>query len=146
MIGRDLTMKKQTDELLNELNHTPHIDQYLKNNADYLIDQSLANYLCEKLEEKNISKADIIKKSDINEIYGYQLLSGKRTPSRNKLLCICIGAGFTLEETNETLKVGGFSPLFPKIKRDSIIIFGIQNNQTLLQINESLYTHQLQTL
>ena len=141
-----MTMKKHTDELLNELNQTSHIDQYLKNNADYLIDQSLANYLCDKFEEKNISKADIIKKSDINEIYGYQLLSGKRTPSRNKLLCICIGANFTLEETNETLKVGGFSPLFPKIKRDSIIIFGIQNNQTILQINESLYTHQLQTL
>ena len=110
-------MKKSTTDLLNELNQTSHIDQYLKENGEYIIDQSLSKYLCDIIESKNLSKSDIIKKSDINEIYGYQIFSGKRTPSRNKLLCICIGANFTLEETNETLKVGGFSPLFPKIIR-----------------------------
>lgn len=139
-------MKKSTTDLLNELNQTSHIDQYLKENGEYIIDQSLSKYLCDIIEAKNLSKSDIIKKSDINEIYGYQIFSGKRTPSRNKLLCICIGADFTLEETNETLKVAGFSPLFPKIKRDSIIIFGIQNRHQIWEINESLYNHQLQTL
>ena len=139
-------MKKSTTDLLNELNQTSHIDQYLKENGEYIIDQSLSKYLCDIIESKNLSKSDIIKKSDINEIYGYQIFSGKRTPSRNKLLCICIGADFTLEETNETLKVAGFSPLFPKIKRDSIIIFAIQNRHQIWEINESLYNHQLQTL
>ena len=139
-------MKKSTTDLLNELNQTSHIDQYLKENGEYIIDQSLSKYLCDIIESKNLSKSDIIKKSDINEIYGYQIFSGKRTPSRNKLLCICIGADFSLEETNETLKVAGFSPLFPKIKRDSIIIFGIQNQHQIWEINESLYNHQLQTL
>ena len=139
-------MKKSTTDLLNELNQTSHIDQYLKENDEYIIDQSLSKYLCNIIESKNLSKSDIIKKSDINEIYGYQIFSGKRTPSRNKLLCICIGADFSLEETNETLKVAGFSPLFPKIKRDSIIIFGIQNQHQIWEINESLYNHQLQTL
>ena len=118
----------------------------MKDNDEYIIDQSISKYLCDIIESKNLSKSDIIKKSDINEIYGYQIFSGKRTPSRNKLLCICIGADFSLEETNETLKVAGFSPLFPKIKRDSIIIFGIQNQHQIWEINESLYNHQLQTL
>lgn len=139
-------MKKSTTDLLNELNQTSHIDQYLKENGEYIIDQSLSKYLCDIIESKNLSKSDIIKKSDINEIYGYQIFSGKRTPSRNKLLCICIGADFSLEETNETLKFAGFSPLFPKIMRDSIIIFGIQNHHQIWEINESLYNHQLQTL
>lgn len=128
---------------MNELNQTPHIDQYLKNNEEYIIDLTLSNYLCDRLEKKSLSKADVIKKADINEIYGYQILSGKRTPSRNKLIRLCIGAEFSLNDTNETLNVAGFSPLFPKIKRDSIIIFGIQNNYPIWQINESLYAHQL---
>lgn len=131
---------------MNELNQTPHIDQYLKNNEEYIIDLTLSNYLCDRLEKKSLSKADVIKKADINEIYGYQILSGKRTPSRNKLIRLCIGAEFSLDDTNETLKVAGFSPLFPKIKRDSIIIFGIQNNYPIWQINESLYAHQLESL
>lgn len=138
-------MKKTTD-LMNELNHTSHIDQYLKDNEEYIIDQTLSNFICNLLETKNLTKADIIKKADINDIYGYQILSGRRKPSRNKLICLCVGAEFTLEETNEILTIGEFSPLFPKIKRDSIIIFGIQNHYTILQINESLYSHQLKTL
>ena len=137
---------KQTTDLLTELNNTPHIDQYLKENEEYFIDQALSKYLCLVIEEKALSKADIIRKSDINEIYAYQIFSGKRTPSRNKLLRICVGAEFSLEETNEILKVAGFSPLFPKIKRDSIIIFGIQNNYSILQINEELYSHQETTI
>ena len=137
---------KRTTDLMNELNQTSHIDQYLKNNEEYIIDLTLSNYLCDRLEKKSLSKADVIKKADINEIYGYQILSGKRTPSRNKLIRLCIGAEFSLDDTNETLKVAGFSPLFPKIKRDSIIIFGIQNNYPIWQINESLYAHQLESL
>ena len=137
---------KRTTDLMNELNNTPHIDQYLKDNEEYLIDQSFSKYLCFVIEEKALSKADIIRKSDINEIYAYQIFSGKRTPSRNKLLRICVGAEFSLEETNEILKVAGFSPLFPKIKRDSIIIFGIQNSYSILQINEELYSHQETTI
>ena len=94
----------------------------------------------------NLSKSSVLKNADINEIYGYQILSGKRTPSRNKLISICIGAGFTLEETNDVLRVAEYSPLYPKIKRDSIIIFGIQNNQSIWLINETLFDHQLQPL
>lgn len=103
-------MKKTTD-LMNELNHTSHIDQYLKDNEEYIIDQTLSNFICNLLETKNLTKADIIKKADINDIYGYQILSGRRKPSRNKLICLCVGAEFTLEETNEILTIGEFSPL-----------------------------------
>ena len=58
-------MKKSTTDLLNELNQTSHIDQYLKENGEYIIDQSLSKYLCDIIESKNLSKSDIIKKSDI---------------------------------------------------------------------------------
>lgn len=60
---------KITTDLMNELNQTPHIDQYLKNNEEYIIDLTLSNYLCDRLEKKSLSKTDVIKKADINEIY-----------------------------------------------------------------------------
>ena len=139
-------MNKPTNDLYRELNYVSHIDKYLKDNDAFLIDSTLSDYLCDKLEQKGILKSSVIKNADINEIYGYQILSGKRSPSRNKLISICIGAGFNLEETNETLRVAEFSPLFPKLKRDSIIIFGIQNNQSIRVINETLFDHQLSPL
>ena len=139
-------MNKPTDDLYKELNQTLHIEEYLKENDQFLIDTTLSNYLCNKFDEMHISKSSVLKKADINEIYGYQILSGKRTPSRNKLLSICIGAGFSLEETNETLRIAEYSPLFPKLKRDSIIIFGLQNHYPIWKINESLYNNEAQPL
>lgn len=139
-------MNKPTDDLYKELNQTLHIEEYLKENDQFLIDTTLSDYLCNKFDEMHISKSSVLKKADINEIYGYQILSGKRTPSRNKLLSICIGAGFSLEETNETLRIAEYSPLFPKLKRDSIIIFGLQNHYPIWKINESLYNNEAQPL
>lgn len=137
---------KKTSDLLKELNSTSNIDSYLKDNENYIINQTLCKYLSELIESKNLSKSEIIRKSDINEIYAYQIFSGKRFPSRNKLIRICIGAEFTLEEINNVMTVAEFSPLYPKIKRDSIIIFGIRNKKSILQINELLYSHQLETI
>lgn len=139
-------MKKLTDELMKELNSTSQIDKYLNENGDYLLDTTLSDYLCNKIEEKGLTKAGIIKKSEINEIYGYQILSGKRVPSRNKLLSICIGAEFSISEINDALKISEFSPLSPKKKRDSIIIFCIKNKYPIWKINEELYDHDFQTL
>ena len=139
-------MNKPTDDLYKELNQTLHIEEYLKENDQFLIDTTLSDYLCNKFDEMHISKSSVLKKADINEIYGYQILSGKRSPSRNKLLSICIGAGFSLEETNETLRIAEYSPLFPKLKRDSIIIFGLQNHYPIWKINESLYNNETQPL
>lgn len=139
-------MKKLTDELMKELNSTSQIDKYLNENGDYLLDTTLSDYLCSKIEEKGLTKAGIIKKSEINQIYGYQILSGKRVPSRNKLLSICIGAEFSISEINDALKISEFSPLSPKKKRDSIIIFCIKNKYPIWKINEELYDHDFQTL
>lgn len=139
-------MKKSTSTLMNELNSSSQIDKYLKENSNFIIEKKLFKYLQEKLDEKGLSKSDVIKKSEINEIYGYQILSGKRFPSRNKLLCICIGAEFSVEETNEVLRVAEFSPLYPKLKRDSVIIFCIKNRYPIWRINEELFDHDLQIL
>ena len=137
---------KNTNDLLKELNNTNDIDSYLNDNRTQIIDKQLNNFLNELIERNAISKSKIIRQADINEIYGYQIFSGKRFPSRNKLLRICIGAEFSINEINDVLTVGEFSPLYPRIKRDSIIIFGIQNQYTIYQINELLHSHQLELL
>ena len=138
-------MKKTTD-LLNELNNTSNIDKYLKANQDSIIDNTVAEHLCKVFEERGLSKSSVIHNADINEIYGYQIFSGKRTPSRDKTICLCIGAAFSVDDTNLALKVGGYAPLYAKSARDSIIIYGIQKSYTVWQINEELFSHQLETL
>ncbi len=61
--------------------------------------------------------------------------------SRDKLLCLCIAMKASLEETQELLYHGGFAPLYVRSQRDSIIIFGISHNETILEVNGNLYDH-----
>ena len=139
-------LPKPTDDLMKELACSEDLDQYIKNNKAYFIDTSLAEALNRKLEEKGLQKSAVIKAAEINEIYGYQIFSGKRIPSREKLLCILIGMKLSLPETQQLLKLAGYAPLYPKSVRDSIVISGLQNACSVMEINELLYDHQEPTL
>ena len=54
--------------------------------------------------------------------------------------------GLSVNETNSVLKIAGLSPLYPKIKRDSIIIINMNNNKSVVEINEALYNEGEDTL
>lgn len=138
--------RKPTDELLQHLTATRNLDDYLEKNRTFMADSSLCEILEKLLEQKQCTKAEAIKKAEINEIYGYQIFAGKRMPSRDKLICLAVGMGLTFEETQGLLKITGFAPLYPKRARDSIIIFGLQKKMSVPQINSLLYEKENETL
>lgn len=139
-------IKKPTDELMDALNQCSSVKEYIDNEQDYLIDSALSDYLNQLLEEKSLKKSTVIKNSELNEIYGYQIFSGKRIPSRDKLISISFGMELSLEETQALLKYAGFAPLYPKQKRDSLLIWGKNHQFSIYQINELLYTENENTL
>ena len=52
----------------------------------------------------------------------------------------------SIDETNSLLKLAGLSPLYPRIKRDSIIIINMNNKKSVVEINEELYNEGEETL
>ena len=139
--------KKSTTELLKELENFSSFEEYKNANKDNLIDKSLSEYLCELISEKNLSKAEVIRKSELNENYAYQLFSGlKKSPSRDKLICLAAGMDLSVEETNSLLKLAAFLPLYPRTKRDSIIIMNINAQKSVIEINEALFEENEETL
>ena len=69
-----------------------------------------------------------------------------RTASRDRLLCLCIGMGATLEETQRILKQATYAQIYPKIKRDAIIGHGIAHQADLDTINDNLFAENEKTL
>lgn len=139
-------IKKPTDELMKELLNSNNINLYLDENKQHFINLTISEFLNEYANSKRLVKSQIFKDSEMNEIYGYQIFSGSRTPSRDKLIALCIGMGMTIDEVQATLKISGFAVLYPKIKRDSIIIHGISLRQKVFEINNTLYTNSEETL
>ena len=133
--------KKSTSNLENELKSCASLEDFLNQNQSELSNAPLAEHIQNMIASKSMTRADVVKACNLNEIYAYQIISGARRPSRDKLLCLCIAMKASLEETQELLYHGGFAPLYVRSQRDSIIIFGISHGESILQVNSNLYDH-----
>jgi hypothetical protein len=137
---------KPTGDLLKDLKVSDDPVKFINENKQYMIDSDLGEHLKSMLAEKDMKKSDVLKRAEINEIYGYQLFAGTRKPSRDKLISLCSGMQLTLEQTQQLLKYAGLAPLYPKNERDCIIITGISSNAPVYKINEMLFDNKFNTL
>ena len=124
---------------MNELKKESDIKDYMAKNKDDLINVSLSEYLQEMLDKYNIKKNNAIRKSELDLIYGYQIFSGKRkNPSRDKLIQLIFSMEMDITDAQRLLKIAGVNELYPRVKRDSVIIFAINKKISLYQCDELL--------
>lgn len=138
--------KKNTDGLQQELMDSPDLEQFLSQNQEQFVNKSVSELLNHLFEKKYISKAALAKQSGMSEIYLHQIFAGRRNPSRNRLLCLCYGLGASVEETQELLKLCRMAQLYPKLKRDAIIYYGLLHGLSLFEINDKLFDENEETL
>lgn len=137
---------KSTDELRNELKRATNVRDYLTQNKENLLTIDLPEYLDKLLSQKGIKKSDVIRGSLLGKAYVYQIFSGEKKPSRDKLLAIAFGLGLSDQETQEMLKLSGNRELYARDQRDAIILFALQRNQSILEANDLLDTQGLAIL
>ena len=131
--------KKNTDNLQKELMNAPDLNQFLSQNQKQFVNPNVAELLNRLFERKNISKASLAKQAGMSEIYLHQIFAGRRNPSPHRLLCLCFGLDASVEETQELLKLCGMAQLYPKLKRDAIIYYGLLHGLPLFEINDKLF-------
>ena len=139
---------KTTNDLLNILNdtgNTSQLDSYLKKKKKYK-DLNYINYFEAVMKEHNIKKNEIVSSSGISRTYCYQMLNGTRKPGRDNAVTLCIAAHFNLAETIRYLELLELGALYPKNKRDSIIIYAINRELSVTDTNELLYSKNEKTL
>jgi len=134
-------MDKTTDELKHEIKEAVSIDAYLTRNEAHLLRRSVAEHLMALLAEKGITRADVVRGSLLDRAYVYQIFSGQRTPSRDKLIAMAFGLGLSEDETQKLLKLSGNRELYAKDKRDALMLFALQRGCSILETNDMLYEH-----
>ena len=139
-------MEKNTSEIVKELGLCPDFQTFYKENKEYMVSADLAQLLAELLEQKGLRKSQVIKNAEFSEVYGYQIFSGLRVPERKKLLCLAVSMKLNIDETQQLLKCGGYPPLYVKKPFDSVVIYGLCKELSVVEINELLYKYELETL
>ncbi len=140
-------MEKTTEELMEILKSKKSIGAYFAEEVDELEFASLAEYLELLLSEKELKKSDVIRRSNLDKNYAYQIFNGNKThPSRDKMLMLALGMQLQIMETRKLLKIAGACDLYPRNPRDSVILYCLNKGSTLMQVNELLSDYNLDIL
>lgn len=129
---------KSTDVLETLLNKKTSIEQYIEECKQDLICLSFTEQLNYFLDKKELTRSQVISKSQLSERYGYEIFKGTKKPSRDKVLQLCFGLELDIPESQHLLNSAGVSELYPRNQRDSIIYFCIKNHKTVMECNELL--------
>ncbi len=132
-------MPKSTGDLFTELKDDKNLNGYLQRNREEFV-MPLGEYLEKLLAQKNLTKKEVIERSDLNREYVYHIFSGlKKNPSRSKILAIAMAMELSLDEIQYLLRYAGFGLLYPRNQWDAVIISAVEQKFTVTQTNELLY-------
>ena len=137
---------KSTEELANEIRNSGNILDYFEENQTEMNLESLPEYLKDWLRRKNTTKAEVVRRSNLNKAYVYQIFQGKKYPSRDKVIALCFGFGLDADETQKLLKQAGYRELYPRDRRDALLLYAVNQGMDILRTNDLLYDHEIEVL
>ena len=128
------------------LRKAKNFGEYVEINQENMISQNLSEHLMMLLDQKGLKRADVVRDSGLEKAYVYQIFSGEKNPSRDKLIAVAFGLHLNEKETQRMLKVGGYSELYPRIARDAAILFSVQHGESIWETDKLLYSTGYPTL
>lgn len=136
--------EKLTEDLLAHLLTVTSPEAYL--NQGFTVDRRLSDYLHEILRERGVKRADVVRASGINVTVVYDIFAGKSLPGRDHAIMLAFGLHCSLRETQRLLRLANVAELWPKIRRDAIIIWCINQGMTRAECDDELWRLDEKTL
>ncbi|WP_302383189.1 XRE family transcriptional regulator [uncultured Adlercreutzia sp.] len=136
--------ERLTEDLLARLLAAPSPDGFLV--EGFTSERSLADYLHELLMAKDLKRADVYRASGLNSTVVYDAFSGKSRLGRDNAIMMAFGLGCSLREAQRLLKLAGVAELYPKVRRDAIIIWCIDRGMSREACDDELWRFGEKTL
>lgn len=78
------------------------------------------------LDKKELTKAEVIRRLNIDRNYGYMVFNGKRVPTRNMLIRLALMFELDVEQTDYLLKLAGKPMLYVRNVIDARVFYSIK--------------------
>lgn len=79
------------------------------------------------MDKKGLSRANMIRKMNIERTYGYQLLNGRRRPTRNHVIQMGLLLELDIDSFQKLLKIAKKKPLYVRDLFDARVFFAIKH-------------------
>ena len=134
----------ETNQLLKTIQETK--SDGLNTLMESLDNLTFSQYLNHILEINHVTKAQVLSKTTIKRNYGYQIFDGYPVPHKDKVIQLSLGLGLDLRMTNNLLSLSNNGMLYPKVKRDALLIYCVENHKSVYETNECLMEYRLELL
>ena len=139
-------LNRSTQELEQALKEANSFQSFSSEMNEEFLSVDVGKDLAALIKAHKVKKADLFLNANIHENYGYQILSGKRYPSREVLLSIFLSLHLSVDEANLFLKTHGFSPLYVRRKFDAAVAYSLMHGWSVMKCNELLHDNGLPLL
>lgn len=130
---------KRTEDLLEQLkSQNISYEDYLSDNSDSFVLTDLADFWKKTIHKSKMAKIDIINNADIGYTYFYNIIGGKSIPARDTIVKIYLSMSLGLDSCQDALKLYNWADLYPKNKRDSILIYALTHKLSLYETEDML--------
>ena len=132
--------KVSTSELLKMVFKTKTLNKVFDTSEKNFDLPSFNEYITKLCIDKNEVAEHIIVRSGIERTYGHKIFAGTRNPSRDTVIQLAFGFRLNFDETQQLLKIARMSALYPRVKRDIVLIYCLHNGlsieQTQMYLND----------
>ncbi|MCK5129992.1 MAG: helix-turn-helix transcriptional regulator [Clostridiales bacterium] len=139
-------MGRDTEKILDHLSGTGSLTEFFQENKEVFNLLTIGEYIELELKNRKLTKASIIRKSGINKRFFFDILAGKKTPSRRYIIRLFLALNVDFSDVQWYLKACDYPQLYVKNKRDSIIIYCLNNKLTVSECNKMLNNVDLENL
>lgn len=126
---------RSTDELLKLLQNLD-IEEFRK--TDTFQDINISDYLQELLAKSDIRTKELILRLNMERSYTYQILNGRRRPTRNFLIRTALLCRLSVDETQRLLTIGRRPVLYPRNRFDAAVLYCLQHQLDEEQLKQLL--------
>lgn len=95
--------------------------------------------IAEYMKKRGVSRAELIKRMNIDRNYGYQLLNGTRNPTRNHIIQIGLLLGLDIDSFQKLLKTARKKPLYVRDMFDARVFYAVKHKMSFEKAMEFIW-------
>ena len=128
-------------KVLKNIDTAQEMEQYMELPEVMNSCQTFPEYFRSLPAVQEMDTGELIRSSGLERSYYYQVMKGTRSPSRDKVLRLCLAAGLNLKETTRALELSGNAVLYPRKRRDIILTVAVNQMADVDDTNLLLFKY-----
>ena len=136
-----LSSDRNTGELMRFISHSQSAAEVMDSIGENVTVPTFSQRLTGLMRERGMNTSRLVEQSLMSKSFVYQLCSGERKPSRDMVLRLALLLKAGMEETQRLLGSADRGALYPKNRRDALIMYALKERLDVLAADELLCSY-----